>query len=179
MAEGKPHQGVVATSGEFEYWAIEDILAQKPTLLLVLDGVQDPQNLGALVRSANVLGVDGVIVPKDRAAQVTATVVKASAGATEHTRIAQVTNISRALEQIREAEIWIVGTAVEGTSWPWQVDFKLPTAIVLGSEGKGMRPLVREHCDVLCKIPMHGQVESLNVSASGAILLYEVTRQRA
>jgi len=147
-------------------------------LLLVLDGVQDPQNLGALVRSAHVLGADGVLIPRHRAAPVTPAVVKASAGATEHTPIAQVTNVARTLEELKERGIWIVGASALGGRLPSEIDLTVPVALVLGSEGKGVRPLVLRACDLLVRIPMAGRVASLNVSVAGAILLYETVRQR-
>jgi 23S rRNA (guanosine2251-2'-O)-methyltransferase len=186
LVEGKPHQGAVAVAGDFRYLEPEDLVARITArldvpLVLVLDGVQDPQNLGALVRSAHVLGAHGVILPRDRAASVTAAVVKASAGATEHTAIAQCVNVTRTLEQLKAAGIWTVGAVADeaGATDPWQIDFTAPTAIVLGAEGKGLRPLVARTCDLRVRIPMAGQVASLNVAAAGAILLYEAARQRA
>jgi 23S rRNA (guanosine2251-2'-O)-methyltransferase len=183
LSRGAPHQGVVAIAGEYPYVALEDLLesslkAPRPPLILVLDSVQDPQNLGALVRTAHVAGADGVVIPKDRAVAVTPAVVKASAGATEHTRIAQVVNVARALEQIKEAGLWIAGAVAAGGVEPWKVDLGAPTALVLGAEGKGIRPLVLRGCDLLVRIPMVGKVASLNVAAAGAILLYEALRQR-
>ncbi len=183
LSAGKLNQGVVALAGDFVYLSVEELIARATSparvpLLLLLDGVQDPQNLGALVRSAHVLGADGVILPKDRAASVTATVVKASAGATEHMPIARCTNLVRAIEQLKEAGIWTVGAAAEPGELPWAIDFTVPTALVLGAEGRGLRPLVARSCDRAVCVPMAGQVASLNVSAAGAILLYEVARQR-
>lgn len=184
LALGAPHQGVIAVAGDFRYLDPEELIAGitarlEVPLVLVLDGVQDPQNLGALVRSAHVLGAHGVIVPKDRAAQVTAAVVKASAGATEHTPVAQCVNVTRTLEQLKAAGIWTVGAVAEGGDDPWRIDMTVPTALVLGAEGKGLRPLVARSCDLRVRIPMAGEVASLNVSAAGAILLYEAVRQRA
>ncbi|MDB4969107.1 MAG: methyltransferase, TrmH family, group 3 [Myxococcales bacterium] len=185
LAHGGVHQGVVAIVGEFNYAQLDELLAfaQKsgqPPFLLVLDQVQDPQNLGALVRSAHVAGVHGVIIPKDRAVGITPAVVKASAGATEHVKIATVVNIARTLEELKEAEVWIAGAvAAGGSKAPWEIDFKVPVALVLGAEGKGIRPLVLKGCDLLVKIPMFGKVASLNVGAAGAMLLYEIVRQRS
>jgi 23S rRNA (guanosine2251-2'-O)-methyltransferase len=184
LAHGGVHQGAVAIVGEYNYAQLEELIqvaerAGKPPLLLVLDSVQDPQNLGALVRTAHVAGVHGVVIPKDRAVGVTPTVVKASAGATEHLKIATVVNIARALEELKQANVWIAGAvAAGGSKAPWEVDFTVPIAIVLGAEAKGIRPLVLRGCDLLVKIPMFGKVASLNVGAAGAMLLYEVTRQR-
>jgi 23S rRNA (guanosine2251-2'-O)-methyltransferase len=184
LAEGKLHQGVIAVAGDYVYAELDELLAAPlargaSPLLLVLDGVQDPQNLGALVRSAHVLGADGVVIPRDRAAQVTPAVVKASAGATEHTRVARVTNLARTLEELKERGVWTVGAAVEGGEPPWAIDLAQPTALVLGSEGKGLRPRELRSCDHRVCIPMAGRVASLNVSVAGAILLYEAHRQRA
>jgi 23S rRNA (guanosine2251-2'-O)-methyltransferase len=183
IAHNGVHQGAVALTGEYQYADIPDILevakrAGKPPLILVLDSVQDPQNLGTLVRSAHVMGAHGIIVPKDRAVGVTATVVKAAAGATEHTKIAQVVNLARALDELKAAGVWIAGAVAEGGDPPWKVDLKGPIALVLGAEGKGIRPLVLRGCDLLIQIPMAGRVASLNVGAAGACLLYEAVRQR-
>lgn len=185
LAHGGVHQGAVAVVGEYNYAQLDELVqiaqrAGKPPLLLVLDSVQDPQNLGALVRTAHVAGVHGVVIPKDRAVGVTPAVVKASAGATEHLKIATVVNIARALEELKEQHVWVAGAvAAGGSKAPWEIDFTVPIAIVLGAEGKGIRPLVLRGCDLLVKIPMFGKVASLNVGAAGAMLLYEVVRQRA
>jgi len=185
LTDGKAHQGIVAVAGDYHALEVEELLSRVTAklatpLLLVLDSVQDPQNLGALIRSAHVLGADGVIVPRDRAAQVTAAVVKASAGATEHTAIASCTNVARTLEQLKEAGVWTVGAVAEGGDAvePRRVDFTQASAIVLGAEGRGLRPLVARTCDLRVSIPMAGRVASLNVAAAGAILLYEAARQR-
>ena len=185
LAHGGVHQGAVAVVGEYNYAQLDELVhvaqrAGKPPLLLVLDSVQDPQNLGALVRTAHVAGVHGVVIPKDRAVGVTPAVVKASAGATEHLRIATVVNIARALEELKASNVWIAGAvAAGGSKAPWEIDFTVPIALVLGAEGKGIRPLVLRGCDLLVKIPMFGKVASLNVGAAGAMLLYEVVRQRS
>ncbi len=185
LAHGGVHQGVVAVVGEYNYAQLDELIrvaerAGEPPLLLVLDSVQDPQNLGALVRTAHVAGVHGIVIPKDRAVGITPTVVKTSAGATEHLKIATVVNIARALEELKQAQVWIAGAvAAGGSKAPWEIDFTVPVAIVLGAEGKGIRPLVLRGCDLLVKIPMFGKVASLNVGAAGAMLLYEVVRQRS
>ena len=183
LAEGGLHQGAIAIAGDYQYVEPEELLLGpigrgEIPLLLVLDSVQDPQNLGALIRSAHVLGAHGVLIPKDRAAQVTPSVVKASAGATEHVPIALCTNLSRTLEGWKESGVWIVGALADGGEDPWAIDFAAATALVLGAEGTGLRPLVAKSCDRRVKIPMAGQVASLNVSAAGAVLLYEAARQR-
>jgi 23S rRNA (guanosine2251-2'-O)-methyltransferase len=184
LAHGGVHQGAVAVTGDYPYAEIPDLLetakrAGKPPLLVVLDSVQDPQNLGALVRAAHVLGAHGLIIPRDRAVGVNATVVKASAGATEHTKIALCTNLARALEELKESGVWVVGAVADGGEPPWKIDLKGPTALVLGAEGRGIRPLVLRGCDLLVQIPMAGRVASLNVGAAGACLLYEAMRQRS
>jgi len=174
------HQGVGAELADFRYAELDDLLAgfRGPALLLVLDGVTDPQNLGALVRSAYALGAHGVVLPKDRAAGVTPAAFKAAAGALEHCPVARVTNLSRALERMKEQGIWTVALAAEADRELSAFDLTLPTALVLGSEGAGVRPLVRKTCDHLARIPMAGQVGSLNVAAAGAVALYEIARQR-
>ena len=174
------HQGVAAELTEFQYAELDDVLetAAAPAFLLVLDGVTDPQNLGALVRSAHALGAQAVVLPKDRAAGVTPAVFKAAAGALEHCPLARVTNLSRALEQMKERGIWTVALAAEGDKELQEIDLTVPTALVLGSEGSGVRPLVRKTCDHVARIPMAGKVGSLNVSAAGAVAMYEVARQR-
>lgn len=182
-AAGGVHQGVGAELKEFDFKEPEALLGiaaarGQPAFLLMLDGVTDPQNLGALIRSAHALGVHGVAVPKDRAAGVTPAVAKAAAGALEHCAVAQVTNVARTLEQWKEAGVWTVALAAEGDRDLSDIDLTSPIAIVLGSEGKGVRPLVRKTCDHVARIPMAGQVGSLNVAAAGAIALYEVARQR-
>jgi len=174
------HQGVGAELSDFRYAELEDVLARASgsALLLVLDGVTDPQNLGALIRSANAFGANGVVVPKDRAAGITPASFKAAAGALEHCPVARVTNLARSLEQLKEKGIWTVALAADGAKQLAEVDLTAPTALVLGSEGSGVRPLVRKTCDHLARIPIAGQVGSLNVAAAGAVALYEVARQR-
>jgi 23S rRNA (guanosine2251-2'-O)-methyltransferase len=183
-ARGGVHQGVGAELAEFKYLELPDLLeaverSRGKPFLLVLDGVTDPQNLGALIRSAHALGAHGVVVPKDRAAGVTPVVTKTAAGALEHCPIVRVTNLSRALEEMKEAGIWTVALAAEGEQALGDIDLSTPIALVMGSEGSGVRPLVRKTCDHVARIPMCGKVGSLNVAAAGAIALYEVARQRA
>jgi 23S rRNA (guanosine2251-2'-O)-methyltransferase len=177
------HQGVVAVVPEFRYSALADLLARaaasgRPPLLVVLDGVEDPHNLGAIVRSAHALGGHGVVIPKDRAVGVTPAVAKASAGAIERSAIARVTNLAQALESLKEAGVWSVALAADGDRPLSALDLRGPTALVLGSEGEGLRPLVRRTCDFSARIPMKGDLDSLSVSASAAVALYEAARQR-
>jgi 23S rRNA (guanosine2251-2'-O)-methyltransferase len=177
------HQGVVAVVADFAYAELEDVLAAaaasaRPPLLVVLDGVEDPHNLGAIIRSAHALGAHGVVIPKDRAVGVTPAVAKASAGAVERTPVARVTNVAKTIEALKEAGVWSVALAADGDRPLAAVDLKGPTALVLGSEGEGLRPLVRKTCDLSASIPMTGEIDSLSVSASAAVALYEAARQR-
>lgn len=183
---GANHQGLVALAGEYEYGDLDDAIAAataagEAPLLVALDSVQDPHNLGAVIRSAYVLGAHGVIIPRDRAARVTATVTKVSAGATEHITIAQVTNLTRTLDELREHGLWRVAVAAGPEARPlWQMDLAEPSCLVLGAEGTGIRPLVARHCDFAAAIPMpRPGVGSLNVSVAAGAALYEVARQRA
>lgn len=177
------HQGIVAITGEYAYVGVGDILAvardaNEPALVLLLDSITDPQNLGALVRSAEVLGAHGVIVPDKHAAPVTGSVVKASAGATERMRIARVGNIMRSIDGLREAGVRVFGTSADKGTPLAEADLRVPTALIIGAEGKGLREAVARRCDELLKIPQRGQVSSLNASVAGGILLYEASRQR-
>lgn len=175
-------QGVAAHARPIEYASLEELLARdqgKPGLLLVCDGIVDPHNLGALIRTADASGCTGVIIPKHRAVGLTPTVLKASAGAAAHVPVAQVTNVNRALELMKDAGYWVGGAAMDGERTLWQVDFRVPTAIVIGGEGQGLSRLVAERCDFLISIPMVGRVSSLNASVAGALLMYEALRQRS
>lgn len=175
------HQGVMAVTSRKEFSGLDDLLENRHgefTFLLVLDGIEDPHNLGALLRSADGAGVDGVIIPERRAAGITGTVVKASAGATEHLRVARVVNIARTLEELKERNVWVVGLDEHGQQSYNEVDYKMHCALVMGAEGKGLHDLVRRKCDMLVFIPMMGSVASLNVSVAGGIVMYEVLRQR-
>ncbi|ADV84298.1 23S rRNA (guanosine(2251)-2'-O)-methyltransferase RlmB [Terriglobus saanensis] len=184
MAKTEMHQGVIAFLRERRALAVEDLLAvQKPDgqrrFFLALDGVEDPHNLGALLRTADGAGVDGILLPERRSAPITAVVAKTSAGATEHVRIAKVTNLVRALERMKKDNIWVIGLDERGTPDYTDFDFA-PTdcVLVLGSEGAGLHDLVKKTCDYLLRIPMAGGVSSLNVSVAGAVVMYEVARQR-
>jgi 23S rRNA (guanosine2251-2'-O)-methyltransferase len=180
--EGARHQGVVAWLGAFSYSALEDLVTASPhkPLLVALDGVEDPRNLGAILRSAYLLGADGVIIPEHRAAEVTATVAKASAGASELLPIAQVGNLVRALEELREHGLWRVAVhAAPNAQMIDTIDGSLALCLVLGAEGSGVRPLVAKQCDFNALIPMaRSAVGSFNVSVAAALALYEIRRQR-
>lgn len=182
VAEGR-HQGVMALCRGAEV-RDENYLAKllagldRPPFLLVLDGVADPHNLGACLRSADAAGVDAVIAPKDRSAGITPTVGKVACGAAETMPFVVVTNLARALEALRQGGVWVVGTAGEAGQVIYEADLKGPLAIVMGAEGKGMRRLTREHCDSLVKLPMAGELSSLNVSVAAGVCLFEAVRQR-
>jgi len=178
------HQGVVAVVADYRYAALEDLVPRaaasgRPALLVVLDGVEDPQNLGAIVRSAHALGAHGVVIPKDRAVGVTAAVAKASAGAVERCPVARVTNLAQAIEALKGLGVWSVALAADGERPLGALDLRGPTALVLGSEGEGLRPLVRRACDHSARVPMLGDLDSLSVSAAAAVALYEAVRQRS
>ena len=177
------HQGVVAFASAREYAELDDILqlpAQKgqTPLFLVLDGVEDPRNLGAILRTAEAAGVHGVIIPERRAVGLTETVAKAAAGALEYVPVVKVVNITNTIEELKKAGVWVVGAEAGGERAYWDADFVRPTALVLGGEGKGVRKLVKERCDYLVSLPLMGNINSLNVSVAAGALLYEVLRQR-
>jgi 23S rRNA (guanosine2251-2'-O)-methyltransferase len=181
MAGNNAHQGVVAITSGKRYNHLDDVVAAKRgqySLVVVLDGIEDPHNLGAILRTADASGADGVVIPERRAAGVTATVTKASAGASEHLPIAKVTNIARTLMELKEKNLWIVGLDERGTQSYDRLDYNMDCAIVLGSEGKGVHDLVAKKCDFLVSIPMLGKVPSLNVSVAAGVMLYEIVRQR-
>ena len=177
LARGGVHQGVVARVEPYPYSGLEEMLAAPEPLIVVLDGVTDPRNLGAVLRAADGAGVSGVIIPKDRAAGVTAAAAKASAGASENVRVARETNLKRAIEKMKETGLWVYAAEADGTPYS-DLDLAGPVGLVFGSEGRGLRRLVREACDGRVSIPMLGNVGSLNVSVAAAVLLYEVRRQR-
>jgi 23S rRNA (guanosine2251-2'-O)-methyltransferase len=182
LARTDAHQGVLAVVRERKFLGVEDLLgsgeAGQHRFFLALDGVEDPHNLGALLRTADGAGVDGVVLPERRSAPVTATVAKTSAGASEHVRIARVTNLVRALEQMKQKNIWVLGLDERGSPDYTEFDFNTDCVLVLGREGAGLHDLVKKTCDHLLRIPMAGQVSSLNVSVAGAIVMYEAMRQR-
>jgi len=178
LAGGLAHQGVVAVlHGAGAVADFDELVASRPSCLLVADQVTDPRNLGALLRSAEGAGVGGVVVPRDRSAALSAVVAKASAGASAHVPIAQVVNLARALEELKRAGYWIVGLDGGAPQTVFDLDFPDPCVLVVGAEGKGLRPLTRSSCDHLVSIPMLGKIESLNVSVAAAVALYERVRQ--
>ncbi|MBQ8756991.1 MAG: 23S rRNA (guanosine(2251)-2'-O)-methyltransferase RlmB [Oscillospiraceae bacterium] len=183
MSTTGAHQGVIALAAAREYATIDDILqvaAQRneAPLIVICDELSDPHNLGAIIRSAECAGAHGVIIPKRRSVGLTATVAKTSAGALEYMKVAKVTNIVSAIEELKQKGVWVFGTAAEGSVPMYQADLKGPAALVIGSEGDGMSRLVQKSCDMTVHIPMKGQITSLNASASASILLYEAVRQR-
>lgn len=177
MTAGGNHQGVVARTKPFEFRAIEDVIDASPRLVVVLDGVTDPQNVGAILRSGEVLGAGAMILPKDRSAAISPTVLRASSGAAVHLPVAQVVNVTRGLEQLKAAGYWIVGLDAAGTSRFQQLPSFERVAIVIGGEGKGIRPLVIKACDFLVAIPVRGRVASLNAAAAAAIGIHEVANR--
>lgn len=183
MAQEENYQGVIAIVPPFEYVEISDILEvakerNEDPFVIVLDGIEDPHNLGSIIRTAETAGVHGVIIPKRRAVSVNSTVNKASAGAVEHMKIARVTNISNAIEELKQAGLWVCGTAVDTNKYYYNQDLTGPLAIVIGNEGKGIGEKVKKNCDFLVKIPMKGKVQSLNASVSTGIVVYEAVKQR-
>jgi len=181
MAGNAAHQGVVAVTSAKQYSDLDDVVGAKRgqhSLVVVLDGVEDPHNLGAILRTADAAGADGIVIPERRAASVTGTVTKASAGASEHLPIAKVTNIARTVEELKERNIWTVGLDERGSQTYDALDYNMDCALVLGAEGKGLHDLVKRKCDFLVSIPMLGKVSSLNVSVAAAVVLYEIVRQR-
>jgi 23S rRNA (guanosine2251-2'-O)-methyltransferase len=177
-ADTRDHQGVVAWAEPYPYADAYELAAGERPLLACLDQVSDPRNLGAVCRSAEGAGATGVVVPAHGSARVTAAVAKASAGAIEHLPIAVVTNLARYLAEVKRGDLWVIGAAGEAKRNMWESDLSGGTAFVFGAEGRGLRPLVRRTCDDLVSIPLHGKVESLNVSVAAALLLYEARRQR-
>jgi 23S rRNA (guanosine2251-2'-O)-methyltransferase len=180
IAHTEHHQGVAGYFHERPPLSVDALLAgsRAPQLVVVLDGIQDPQNLGAITRTADAVGADGIVLPRHRAAGMTAAAAKASAGATEHVAVAVVTNLVHALEQLKAAGLWVVGLAADGETRYDRFDFTAAVALVVGAEGEGMRPLTRRHCDAVVAVPLAGRVASLNAGAAAAVLLYEVARQR-
>ena len=184
ISDGGNHQGVIAEVGDFTYTELEDLLVraqevgEKP-LLLLLDSIQDPQNLGSLIRTAEAVGAHGVVLPRHRAASITPAVVKSSAGAIEHMLVAQVTNLGKAIDTLKQQGVWVVGLDASGTKLYDEVTYTGPVAVVVGAEGSGLGRLISEKCDYLVKLPMRGKVESLNAAVAGSIVLYHAWRSRA
>ena len=184
MAGSPDHQGVVARVASVPYAELEDLVTipgerGEPPFFLALDQIQDPRNFGALLRTADVFGVHGAIVPKHGAVGLTDAAAKTAMGAVEYIRVARVTNMVAAIEMLKKSGAWIYGATVGDGVAPWATDLTGPVCLVLGSEGSGLRPLVAEACDILLTIPMHGRMGSLNVAAAGAAICYEVARQRS
>jgi 23S rRNA (guanosine2251-2'-O)-methyltransferase len=178
--QGVNHQGVAAVGSAADYVPVDEIIdGEHAALIVVVDGVEDPRNLGAVIRSVECAGADGVIIPERRAVGLTDTVARSSAGATEYVRVAKVSNLNQVIKDLKQRNIWVVGTSGDAsmsyTDWDW----KQPSALVLGAEGSGLHRLVRENCDVLVKIPMYGKIESLNVSVAAGVILFEARRQRS
>ena len=183
MAQEENYQGVIAIVPPFEYVEIEDILniakeREEDPFVLILDGIEDPHNLGSIIRTAETAGVHGIIIPKRRAASVNSTVNKTSAGAVEHMKIARVTNISDTIEELKQAGLWICGTDINAEKYYYNQDLTGPLGIVIGNEGKGISEKVKKNCDFNVKIPMKGKVTSLNAAVSSGIIVYEAVKQR-
>lgn len=182
MSDTGRHQGVIAVAAAYEYAEVEDILAAarekgEPPFLFLLDNIEDPHNLGAIIRTANLAGAHGVIIPKNRAVGLTATVARTSAGALNYTPVARVTNLAKTIEELKEEGLWFVCADMDGTTM-YQLDLKGPIGLVIGSEGQGVGRLVKEKCDMTAAIPMKGDIDSLNASVAAGVLAYEIVRQR-
>lgn len=182
MSETGKHQGVIAYIAAYEYASVDDILKKaeekgETPFIVLLDDIEDPHNLGAIIRTANLAGAHGVIIPKHRAAGLTATAVKASAGAINHTPVAKVTNISKTIEELKDKGLWFVCADMDGTTM-YELDLKGAIGLVIGNEGKGVSRLVKDKCDFVASIPMFGDIDSLNASVAAGVLAYEIVRQR-
>ncbi len=182
LSETGKHQGVIAMAAAYAYAEVEDILAAarekgEPPFVFLLDNVEDPHNLGAIIRTANLAGAHGVIIPKNRAAGLTATVARTSAGALNYTPVAKVTNMARTIEQLKKEGLWFVCADMDGTVM-YDLDLKGPIGLVIGNEGEGVSKLVKEKCDFIASIPMKGNIDSLNASVAAGVLAYEIVRQR-
>lgn len=182
MSETGKHQGVIAMTAAYDYAEMEDILNKarekgEPPFVVVLDNIEDPHNLGAIIRTANLAGAHGVVIPKNRAVGLTATVARTSAGALNYTPVARVTNIARTIEELKKEGLWFVCADMGGTSM-YQLDLKGPIGLVIGNEGEGVSRMVKEKCDFVASIPMKGDIDSLNASVAAGVLAYEIVRQR-
>jgi len=180
----KAHQGIIAFVAMHQYVEVEDILARvreknEPPFIVILDEITDPHNLGSIIRTANAAGVHGIIIPKRRSVGLTAVVAKASAGAVEYVPVAKVTNLAQTIERLKEQGLWIAGADMSGEQDLYHADLKGPIGLVIGSEGEGIGRLVKEKCDFLVRIPMKGEISSLNASVAASIMMYEVLRQRS
>ena len=182
MSETGKHQGVIAVTAAYDYAEVEDILNKarekgEAPFVVILDNIEDPHNLGAIIRTANLAGAHGVIIPKNRAVGLTATVARTSAGALNYTPVARVTNIARTIEELKKEGLWFVCADMGGTSM-YQLDLKGPMGLVIGNEGEGVSRVVKEKCDFVASIPMKGDIDSLNASVAAGVLAYEIVRQR-
>lgn len=183
LTDGGNHQGVVAFSAVHDYSTVEEILSYarekgEPPFVVILDSLTDPHNLGSIIRTANAAGVHGIIIPKNRSVGLNSTVFKVSAGASEYTKVAKVTNLSRTVEDLKKEGLWVAGTDLSAQMMHYECDLKGALAIIIGSEGEGMSRILKEKCDFLVKIPMLGRIESLNASVAAGVLIYESVRQR-
>lgn len=182
ISETGKHQGVIAYAAAYEYAEVEDMLKAaeekgEPPFLILLDGIEDPHNLGAIIRTANLAGAHGVIIPKNRAAGLTATVARTSAGALNYTPVAKVTNLAKTIEELKKDGLWFVCADMGGTTM-YDLNLKGPIGLVIGNEGEGVGRLVKEKCDMVASIPMKGDIDSLNASVAAGVLAYEIVRQR-
>lgn len=182
LSETGKHQGVIAVAAAYEYAEVEDMLAAaeakgEPPFLILLDNIEDPHNLGAIIRTANLAGAHGVIIPKNRAVGLTATVARASAGALNYTPVAKVTNLAKTIEELKKKGLWFVCADMGGTTM-YDLDLKGPIGLVIGSEGEGVGRLVKESCDMVAAIPMKGDIDSLNASVAAGVLAFEIVRQK-
>ena len=171
------HQGIVLEVSDYQYFDIDDLLVNENPLIVILDHLEDPHNFGAIIRTCEAAGVDGIIIPKNRSVDVNSTVMKTSTGALNHVKICQVTNLKNTMDYLKKKGFWIVGTDMDGTNYT-QIDYKGKMAIITGSEGFGMSRLVKDNCDFIASIPMYGEVNSLNASVATAIIIYEAIKQR-
>lgn len=176
LAKGN-HQGIMLSIPDYEYTPLDELLKKENTLLVILDHLEDPHNLGAIVRTCEAAGVDGIIIPKNRCVDVNSTVMRTSVGALDYVKIAQVTNLVGTMKELKEKGFWIVGTDMDGTDYQ-EIDYRGNTAIVIGNEGNGMARLVKENCDFIASIPMNGKVNSLNASVAAGIIIYEAIAKR-
>ncbi len=176
LAKGN-HQGIILNVPDYEYASLEELLVKENPLLIILDHLEDPHNLGAIIRTCEAAGVDGMIIPKNRCVDVNSTVMRTSVGASEYVKIAQVTNLVETMKELKKQGFWIVGTDMDGTDYE-EIDYRGKTAIVIGNEGHGMARLVKENCDYIASIPMNGKINSLNASVAAGIMIYEAISKR-
>ena len=171
------HQGIVLCVPDFEYSSIDDFVNKENALVLILDHIEDPHNFGAIIRTAEAAGVDGIIIPKNRSVDVTSTVIRTSVGASKYVPIAQITNLNNTIKELKKKGFWVVGTDMDGTNYD-EIDYKGKTCIIIGNEGSGISRLVRENCDFIASIPMNGKINSLNASVAAGIIIYEAVKVR-